>query len=49
MMADPPGVGAAVVLDQFEARSAGEIRTEADFGPAPCMIGIAALPGYFAS
>jgi hypothetical protein len=27
----------------------GEIRTEADFGPSPCMTGTAGLPGYFAS
>lgn len=27
----------------------GEIRTDADFGPAACMIGAAGLPGYFAS
>jgi hypothetical protein len=27
----------------------GEIRTLADVGPAPCMIGTAELPGYFTS
>lgn len=27
----------------------GEMRTDADFGPSPCMVGTAELPGYFAS
>ena len=27
----------------------GEIRTVADLGPDPCMIGTAELPGYLAS
>src|SRR4051812_12162938 len=30
-------------------RQRGVIRTVAGFGPSPCMIGTASLPGYFAS
>lgn len=43
------GVGAGSVSDRLRCGQRGEIRTEADLGPGPCMIGTAELPGYFAS
>ena len=39
----------AHALDAVDDGQRGEIRTVADFGPSPCMIGTAELPWYFSS
>ena len=44
-----PGSLFQVALDVVDDGQRGEIRTVADFGPSPCMIGTAELPLYFSS